>query len=74
VRPVITADHAPGAEGAPDLVHRLAQALQLNVDNLLLFAKQGERVVIGAPQSIRHALAPNGSSIRFGSKKDLLGH
>ena len=70
----ITADHAPGAEGAPDLVHRLAQALQLNVDDLLLFAKQGERVVIGASQSIRHALAPNGSSIRFGSKKDLLGH
>lgn len=71
---VIAADQAPGTDGSPDLVHRFANALQLNVDDLLLFAKQGERIVIGASQSIRHALAPNGSSIRFGSKKDLLGH
>jgi hypothetical protein len=71
---VIAPDLAPGTEGAPDLVQRLAHALQVNVDELLLFAKQGERIVFGASQSIRHALAPNGSSIRFAAKEDLLGH
>lgn len=55
-------------------IHRLAEQLQLECHGLSLSASKGERVVFGCSSRIRHTLAPDGSSITFASKGDLINH
>lgn len=60
--------------GTPSIAQRLAQ--QLGVDNkgLTLVGRRGERVIFGCSRSLRHTLAPDGSSVTFASKDDLVNH
>lgn len=55
-------------------IHRLAERLQLDCNNLTLSAPKGERVVFGCSSRIRHTMAPDNSSITFASKGDLINH
>lgn len=61
-------------EKAPDLIQRLAKQLDLESNGLTLMAPKGERVLFGCSNRIRHTLSPEGSSITFSSKGDLMNH
>jgi hypothetical protein len=63
-----------GLEGTGAVVERLGAALGLAVDGLTLRGKSGRRVVFGCSAAIRHVLGPDGSTLTFASKGDLLGH
>jgi hypothetical protein len=58
----------------PDMIQRLAQALELESTGLTLVGKKGERVQFGCSNKIRHTLAPDHSSLSFTSKGDLTNH
>jgi hypothetical protein len=58
----------------PDIVQRLAKALDLESLSLSLMGRKGERVQFGCSNRIRHALAPEGSSLTFAAKADLTNH
>lgn len=55
-------------------VQQLADQLEVAASNLTLSAEKGERVVFGCSSRIRHTLAPDGSSLTFASKGDLINH
>jgi hypothetical protein len=57
-----------------DNVQQLADRLHLAASKLTLSADKGERVVFGCSSRIRHTLAPDGSSLTFASKGDLIHH
>ncbi len=62
------------ASQAPDLVQLLASQLKVESKGLTLTAPAGARLVFGCSSRIRHTLSPEGSSITFSSKSDLLNH
>lgn len=55
-------------------VQQLADQLDLESTGLTLNAPKGSRAVFGCSSRIRHTLAPDGSSITFASKSDLMNH
>lgn len=55
-------------------VQRLADCLNVVSTGLTLSGAKGERVVFGCSSRIRHTLAPDGASITFASKADLVHH
>jgi hypothetical protein len=55
-------------------VQQLADRLNLVSNTLTLAAPKGERIVFGCSSRIRHTLAPDGSSLTFASKGDLVHH
>lgn len=55
-------------------VQQLADRLNIVSHGLTLSAAKGERVVFGCSSRIRHTLAPDGSSLTFASKGDLIHH
>ncbi|WP_273566078.1 hypothetical protein [Maribacter halichondriae] len=55
-------------------VQQLADQLDLESNGLTLNAPKGKRAVFGCSSRIRHTLAPDGSSITFASKSDLINH
>ncbi|MCP4204277.1 MAG: hypothetical protein GY769_20365, partial [bacterium] len=57
-----------------DNVQQLADQLEVAASKLTLSAEKGERVVFGCSSRIRHTLAPDGSSLTFASKGDLINH
>jgi hypothetical protein len=57
-----------------DNVQLLATQLKVAASKLTLSAEKGERVVFGCSSRIRHTLAPDGSSLTFASKGDLINH
>ena len=61
-------------EKLPDMIERLANQLNLQSRGLTLTGTKGERVQFGCSNRIRHVLAPEGSSITFSSKGDLMNH
>ncbi|MEM6344935.1 MAG: hypothetical protein AAF927_13675 [Bacteroidota bacterium] len=58
----------------PSLVGRLAQSLNLAHKKSSLIANPGERVQFGCARAIRHSLSPDGTSLTFATKTDLLNH
>ena len=56
------------------LMQRLASALGLGYKGLTLIGNPGERIQFGCSNRIRHTLAPDGSSLSFATKGDLLNH
>ena len=62
------------AKTIPDMVQLLARQLKAASNGLTLTALAGERIVFGCSNRIRHTLSPEGSSITFSSKNDLLNH
>ncbi len=61
-------------EALPDLVQRLAKQLKVESKGLTLTAQAGERIVFGCSSRIRHTLSPEGGSLTFATKDDLLNH
>jgi hypothetical protein len=57
-----------------DNVQQLADQLDLAASGLTLAGEKGKRVVFGCSSRIRHTLAPDGSSLTFASKGDLINH
>jgi hypothetical protein len=55
-------------------VQQLADRLNIASNGLTLSAPKGQRVVFGCSSRIRHTLAPDGSSLTFASKGDLIQH
>ena len=55
-------------------VQQLADRLNIVSHGLTLSAAKGQRVVFGCSSRIRHTLAPDGSSLTFASKGDLIHH
>ena len=55
-------------------VQQLADRLDIVSHGLTLSAAKGQRVVFGCSSRIRHTLAPDGSSLTFASKGDLIHH
>ena len=55
-------------------VQQLADSLDVVSHGLTLGAAKGQRVVFGCSSRIRHTLAPDGSSLTFASKGDLIHH
>ncbi|WP_394747131.1 hypothetical protein [Spongiimicrobium salis] len=55
-------------------VQQLADQLDLESTGLTLTGAKGKRVVFGCSSRIRHTLSPDGSSITFASKSDLINH
>jgi hypothetical protein len=63
---------AGSSDGLPgDSLSRLAAALDLDADGLILRSRPGRRVVIGAADRLRHALGPDHGSITFTSHSEL---
>lgn len=54
-----------------DVVGRLAQALNLNVNGLTLTGVVGQRVIFGCSKALRNVLSPDHGSITFASKAEL---
>lgn len=65
-----------GTQGStqPSNVQQLADRLDVVSHGLTLSAPKGQRVVFGCSSRIRHTLAPDGSSVTFASKGDLIHH
>lgn len=61
-------------DGQNSNVQQLADQLNLESTGLTLNASKGSRAVFGCSSRIRHTLAPDGSSITFASKSDLINH
>jgi hypothetical protein len=57
-----------------DNVRQLSDELELESTGLTLNGAKGQRVVFGCSSRIRHLLAPDGSSLTFASKGDLINH
>ena len=63
-----------GLEAPANAIGRLAETLGLTVDTLTLRGRPGRRTVFGCSSTLRHVLAPDGSSITFASKSDVIRH
>ena len=63
-----------GTGHTPSIIERLAQQLGTEHKGLTLVGRKGERVVFAASRRIRHTLAPDGSSLTFAAKEDLINH
>jgi hypothetical protein len=63
-----------GVEAPANPLGRLAEELDLEVNELTLRARSGRRLVFGAAAGLRHVLAPDNSSITFASNADLPKH
>lgn len=55
-------------------IQLLADQLDVESTGLTLNGPKGKRVVFGCSSRIRHTLAPDGSSLTFASKGDLINH
>ena len=56
----------------PDIVHRIAKQLDVNVNGLSLSSENGMRLHFWCSNLVRHTLAPDGSSVTFASKNELI--
>jgi hypothetical protein len=63
-----------GNEGLPNIVQRLGKQLDVEVKELSLNAKNGERLQFWCSSMIRHSMAPDNSSLTFASKNELQDH
>jgi len=71
----LTSEVVAGKEGEQaTLMQRLADQLELDFKGLTLIGKPGERIQFGCSNRIRHTLAPDGSSLTFATKGDLINH
>lgn len=56
------------------LIQRLATQIDVDYKGMTLMGKQGERIQFGCSNRLRHTLAPDGSSLTFSTKDDLINH
>ena len=60
-------------ESAGAALERVAEVLDLDVEDMTLRGRPGRRVVFGCSHAIRHMLGPDAGTLRFASKSDLFG-
>ncbi len=58
----------------PELIERLAQAIDVTSKGLSLLGKPGQRWQFGACRAIRNTLAPDNTSITIATQDDLVNH
>lgn len=58
----------------PSLIEQLAQTIDVQSKGLSLVGKPGRRWQFGASRHIRHTLAPDNTSLTFGTPDDLINH
>ncbi len=58
----------------PTMIDRLAESLDLSNKKISLIGEAGQRVQFGCSRDIRHSLSPDGTSLTFSTKGDLLNH
>ena len=63
---------APGQQ--PELVARLAEAIDVEARGLSVTGKSGQRWQFGAARAIRHTLSPDNTSLTFATDDDLINH
>ncbi len=56
------------------LIGRLASKLRCDFKGLTLIGRPGERIQFGCSSRIRHTLAPDGASLTFATRDDLINH
>ncbi|MGZ5135815.1 MAG: hypothetical protein ACXWCG_11720, partial [Flavitalea sp.] len=59
-------------EKKPDLIQRLADAIGVETRGFSFVAKTGRRIQFGCSKNIRNSISPDGTSITFSTKADLL--
>ena len=58
-------------EAPSSISGRLAEEIGLVSSGLTLFARKGQRLIVGCSAGLRHVLAPDRSAIQFASRDDL---
>lgn len=58
----------------PELIERLAKAIDVETKGLSLLGKAGQRWQFGASRSIRHTLAPDNTSLTLATQDELVNH
>lgn len=58
----------------PELIERLAKAIDVETKGLSLLGKAGQRWQFGAGRAIRHTLAPDNTSITLATQDELVNH
>ena len=56
------------------LIQRLATQIDVDYKGMTLMGRRGERIQFGCSNRLRHTLAPDGSSLTFSTKDDLINH
>ncbi len=67
-----------GGKAAPDqqpeLIERLAKAIDVENKGLSLMGKTGQRWQFGAARAIRHTLSPDNTSLTIATEDDMINH
>ncbi len=58
----------------PTMIQRLAHSLDLSNKKISLIGENGKRLQVGCSREIRHSLSPDGTSLTFSTKVDMLNH
>lgn len=58
----------------PELIDRLAKAIDVQAKGLSLMGKTGQRWQFGAARAIRHTLSPDNTSLTFATQDDMVNH
>lgn len=58
----------------PELIERLAKALDVEARGMSLVGKPGQRWQFGAARTIRHTLAPDNTSLTLATQDDMVNH
>jgi hypothetical protein len=56
------------------LIQRLAAEIDVDYKGMTLMGKPGQRIQFGCSNRLRHTLAPDGASLTFSTKDDLINH
>ncbi len=76
IRPLsFIADVVEGRElDQSTLIQRLAAQMDVDYKGMTLMGRPGQRIQFGCSNRLRHTLAPDGSSLTFSTKDDLINH
>lgn len=69
---LLTGKAAPDQQ--PELVERLAKAIDVEARGMSLTGKAGQRWQFGAARAIRHTLSPDNTSLTFATEEELANH
>ncbi len=61
-------------DAQPDLMARLAAAIDVEAKGMSLMGKTGQRWQFGAARAIRHTLSPDNTSLTIATEDDLVNH
>ena len=74
LNPIVFKTLQGNAESMPDIVQRLAKALDVECKDTTLLSENGERLQFWCSNLVRYSMAPDNSSVTFASRNELAGH